>query len=307
MRAKSLAPQILALLCSASVTCAVTVHVPGSKDAQRWWVNTGLSVSAGQVIRVTAAGSWFPHPDHVCGPDGSSGWFDHFLNAYHLSGRTDHFGALIGYIGSSPPAIGSYADLNETRRLSYIANMVLLGSNASVTAPVSGTLWLGMNDDAYSANCSDNGGGITATVGITRGPHQRAPRDRQMERRPVYGRTRADRALRREAEPAVARFDVYRVDLGSVVGGKNPKTKPCVIVSSNEVNARTATVIVAPMTAGGRDYPTRVPGRLRGKQVVVALDQMRAVNKSRLTKRLGTLDQAEKKAVLGALMEVFGE
>lgn len=106
---------------------------------------------------------------------------------------------------------------------------------------------------------------------------------------------------------AVARFEVYPVNLDPVVGSEIKKTRACVIISPDEMNAHIATVIVAPMSAEGRPYPTRVPCRFRAKQAQVVLDQIRTVDKSRLAKRLGMIDEATRSAVLSVLGEMFAE
>lgn len=105
----------------------------------------------------------------------------------------------------------------------------------------------------------------------------------------------------------VTRFEVYLVNLDPVVGSEIQKIRPCVIVSPDEMNAHIATVIVAPMTTKGRPYPTRVPCRFRGKQAQVVLDQIRTVDRSRLVRRLGRLDEATRGVVLSTLGEMFAE
>jgi len=105
----------------------------------------------------------------------------------------------------------------------------------------------------------------------------------------------------------VARFEVYLVNLDPVIGSEIRKTRPCVIVSPDEMNAHIATVIVAPMTTKGRPYPTRIPCRFRRRQAQVVLDQIWTVDKSRLVKRLGALDEATRGAVLSTLGEMFAE
>ncbi|MDO8684995.1 MAG: type II toxin-antitoxin system PemK/MazF family toxin [Armatimonadota bacterium] len=104
-----------------------------------------------------------------------------------------------------------------------------------------------------------------------------------------------------------ARFEVYLVNLDPVIGSEIQKTRPCVIISPDEMNAHIATVIIAPMTTKGRPYPTRVSCRFQRKQAQVVLDQIRTVDKSRLVKRLGTLDDATRAAVLNTLGEMFAE
>lgn len=105
----------------------------------------------------------------------------------------------------------------------------------------------------------------------------------------------------------VDRFDVYLVNLDPTVGSEIRKTRPCLIVSPNEMNHWIATVIVAPMTSHGQDYPTRVPCTFQGKQGQVVLDQLRTVDKDRLVRRLGTIDAQTQRSVLSVLSEMFAE
>ncbi len=77
-------------------------------------------------------------------------------------------GELIGYVGVTPPMIGSYSSMTTGQRDACISAMLPLGSNVTVTANNSGELWLGMNDDAYSANYFDNAGSVVATVTVTK-------------------------------------------------------------------------------------------------------------------------------------------
>lgn len=103
----------------------------------------------------------------------------------------------------------------------------------------------------------------------------------------------------------VNRFDVYLVALDPTLGSEIKKIRPCLIVSPDESNRHLATVIVAPMTTKGRDYPTRVTCRFQGKQGQIVLDQLRTVDKVRLVKRLGRIGSSVQSAVLAALAEMF--
>lgn len=105
----------------------------------------------------------------------------------------------------------------------------------------------------------------------------------------------------------VKRFDVFLVSLDPTVGSEIRKTRPCVVVSPDEMNRHIGTVIVAPMTTAGRNYPSRVSCRFQGKTGQVVLDQIRTIDKSRLAKRLGHLPSAPAKAVLAVLAEMFAE
>ena len=105
----------------------------------------------------------------------------------------------------------------------------------------------------------------------------------------------------------VKRFEVYLVNLDPTVGHEIKKTRPCLIISPDEMNRYIRTVIVAPMTTKGRPYPTRVECRFEGKEGQVVLDQIRAVDKKRLIKKLGRLSKAERAEVLEILAEMFAE
>lgn len=103
----------------------------------------------------------------------------------------------------------------------------------------------------------------------------------------------------------VRRFDVYLVNLDPTVGSEIQKTRPCLIVSPDEMNRYVRTVIVAPMTTKGRAYPTRVQCTFEGKDGQVVLDQIRTVDRARLVKRLGRIGEDAQEEVLSALAELF--
>ena len=121
----------------------------------------------------------------------------------------------------------------------------------------------------------------------------------------------------------VSRFDVFLVVLDPTVGSEIQKrlapvgfpdaksetrqTRPCVVISPDEMNLHLATAIVAPMTTKGKLYPSRVPVRFEGKDGLIVLDQIRTVDKTRLVKKLGSIDNDEQKAVLSILVEMFSE
>src|SRR5262245_4223341 len=90
---------------------------------------------------------------------------------------------------------------------------------------------------------------------------------------------------------AIVRFEIYLVNLDPTVGSEIRKARPCVVVSPNELNRALQTVVIAPMTTKGRDYPTRVACRFQGKEGQVVIDQIRAVDRSRLFRKLGRLDR----------------
>ncbi len=105
----------------------------------------------------------------------------------------------------------------------------------------------------------------------------------------------------------VQRFDVFLVNLDPTIGSEIQKTRPCVVISPDEMNKYIATVIVAPMTTRGQSYPTRVPCQFQSKDGQIVLDQIRTVDKTRLVKRLGQISSDEQKAVLETLAEMFAE
>lgn len=103
------------------------------------------------------------------------------------------------------------------------------------------------------------------------------------------------------------RFDVYLVNLDPTIGSEINKTRPCTVVSPDEMNRWIRTVIIAPMTTKGRDYPTRIACEFDGQQGQVVLDQLRTVDKTRLVQRLGRLDKHTQSDVLIGLKEMFAE
>jgi mRNA interferase MazF len=105
----------------------------------------------------------------------------------------------------------------------------------------------------------------------------------------------------------VRRFEVYLVNLDPTVGSEIRNTRACLIISPDEMNRHIRTVIVAPMTTKGRPYPTRVSCEFEGKKGQIVLDQLRTVDKKRLAKRLGNLDEAAQREVLSILAEMFAE
>jgi len=106
---------------------------------------------------------------------------------------------------------------------------------------------------------------------------------------------------------AYSRFDIYLVNLDPTIGSEIKKTRPCVIISPNEMNYNISTVIVAPLTSKLRNYPTRVPCVVDGKQGQIVLDQIRTVDKIRLVKKIGSLSKATQTKVLRLLGEMFSE
>ena len=101
------------------------------------------------------------------------------------------------------------------------------------------------------------------------------------------------------------RFDVYQVNLDPVIGSEIARSRPCVIVSPDEMNIHLATVIVAPLTSSVKGWPSRVSSHFGSKKGELALDQLRAVDKRRLAKRLGELDEKTSAGVLATLAKMF--
>lgn len=102
----------------------------------------------------------------------------------------------------------------------------------------------------------------------------------------------------------VGRFEVYLVDLDPAKGSEMIKRRPCVVVSPDELNGM-ATVIVAPLTSRGFDLPSRVPCTFQGRRGRILLDHLRAVDKMRLTERVGVLDPETQHEVCKVLREMF--
>ena len=105
----------------------------------------------------------------------------------------------------------------------------------------------------------------------------------------------------------IVRGDVHLVRLDPTLGREIRKTRPCVVVSPDELNQHLSTVIVAPMTTGGHAYPWRVACRFQNRSGFVALDQLRTVDTERLVKRLGRLSSGTTTDLLQTLQEMFAE
>jgi mRNA interferase MazF len=103
----------------------------------------------------------------------------------------------------------------------------------------------------------------------------------------------------------VKRFDVFLINLDPIIGSEIKKTRPCLVISPDELNRHINTVIIAPMTTQGRPYPSRVACKFQGKQGQIVLDQLRTVDKTRLVKKLGRLEVKIQTQVLLILGELF--
>ena len=102
----------------------------------------------------------------------------------------------------------------------------------------------------------------------------------------------------------IKRYDIYLVKLNPTVGSEIQKTRPCIIISPNEMNVL-KTVIVAPMTSKGFDFIFRPKIKFEKKDGLVLLDQIRAVDKTRLVKQLGSVDKSTTKEISKILVEMF--
>jgi mRNA interferase MazF len=100
-------------------------------------------------------------------------------------------------------------------------------------------------------------------------------------------------------------FAIYLISLDPTVGAEMQKTRPCVIISPNEMNKYLNTVIIAPMTTVIRDYPTRIKLVFDSKEGEIVLDQICTVDKNRLIKKIGNLDPDISNQVLDLLIEIF--
>lgn len=102
----------------------------------------------------------------------------------------------------------------------------------------------------------------------------------------------------------VQRFDIWLVQLDPTKGSEIKKTRPCVVISPNEMSSL-KTAIVAPMTSKGFNYPTRIECTFKGKKGLILLDQIRTVDKSRLVQKLGTISKTEQIKTINCLQELF--
>ena len=103
----------------------------------------------------------------------------------------------------------------------------------------------------------------------------------------------------------VKRFDVYLVNLDPATGSEIQKTRPCLVISPDEMNRNIRTIIIAPMTSAQKEYPTRVSCTFRKKQGQIVLDQVRTIDKARLIQKLGTIDSKTQLDVISVLQRLF--
>ena len=103
----------------------------------------------------------------------------------------------------------------------------------------------------------------------------------------------------------VNRFDVYLINLDPTIGSEIQKVRPCLIISPDEMNRHIRTVIVAPMTTASKDYPTRVSCKFKKKKGQIVLDQIRTIDKTRLIKKLGSINPETQLEVISVLQRLF--
>ncbi len=103
----------------------------------------------------------------------------------------------------------------------------------------------------------------------------------------------------------IYQFEVYLIDLNPTKGSEINKMRPCVIISPNEMNHSIKTIIIAPMTSQIRAYPTRLNLDFNNKTGQIVLDQIRTVDRSRLIKKLGKVEESLAKKISIALQEMF--
>lgn len=103
----------------------------------------------------------------------------------------------------------------------------------------------------------------------------------------------------------LSQYQVVLVNLDPTVGREIQKTRPCVIISPDEMNRFLATLVIAPMTTNLKPYPTRIPVLHDGKKGMIAIDQIRTVDKSRVIKTLGALNEEEIKTIKNLIKETF--
>ncbi len=103
----------------------------------------------------------------------------------------------------------------------------------------------------------------------------------------------------------VQQYDVFIVNLDPTVGSEIKKTRPCVIISPDEMNKYLDTVVIAPITSQSKNYPTRIRIDLEGQENWVVIDQIRTIDKSRLTKKVGRIGQKETASIKHVIKETF--
>ena len=103
----------------------------------------------------------------------------------------------------------------------------------------------------------------------------------------------------------IHQYEVYLINLDPTVGHEIKKTRPCLVISPNEMNESIQTIIIAPMTTKSHPYPTRVPIMFEKKGGWIVLDQLRTVDRKRLIKKIGKINKKEVELVKNVLQEML--
>ena len=103
----------------------------------------------------------------------------------------------------------------------------------------------------------------------------------------------------------IHQYEVYLINLDPTIGHEIKKTRPCLVISPNEMNESIRTIIIAPMTTKSHPYPTRVPVKFEKKDGWIVLDQLRTVDRKRLIKRIGKINKKEVELVKNVLREML--
>ena len=103
----------------------------------------------------------------------------------------------------------------------------------------------------------------------------------------------------------VTQYDIVLVDLGTVSGGEMAKTRPCVILSPDEMNRHLRTIVIAPMTTRSRPYPTRVRVRQLQQKGWIVVDQIMTIDRRRILRKFGKLNNSEIRAVKRVIQETY--
>ena len=111
--------------------------------------------------------------------------------------------------------------------------------------------------------------------------------------------------MKKNGNGKMKRSDVYLISLDPTLGHEIKKTRPCLIISPDEMNDNISTIIIAPMTSKNRNYPTRIDLVFQGSRGQIVLDQLRTVDKARLVKKLGRIPHTTQEKVFKSLAEMF--
>jgi len=105
----------------------------------------------------------------------------------------------------------------------------------------------------------------------------------------------------------IKQYEIVLVNLDPTIGSEIKKTRPCAVISPNEMNKYLQTIVVAPLTSSSKPYPTRVEIKQAKTKGLIVLDQIRTVDRTRIIKKLGTLTKIEIEAVKNVIMETYVE